>query len=1070
MRPQAAPESIELRPDFRAASSASFRQAHLDCAAAAEAIARSALASTDDISLWVAASAQVLRRSASQEAFSFPLRIDDSSPRLLVVDAQPQETFRAWLARCEEQLRAPAEPVPGDHRSALSLIVGDCPWTDTSVELKLTPDRQRILVRYRDDLWRETTVVAWGEQWIAMLLAATDAPDRDCLEYSLLTAAARSLIPDPSVPLDRPRFDPVAELVLQTVQEQPQAPAVEHAGRTYTYESLAKTSESIAMSLVRGGLPKGSAVAVTGSRCFGFIAAMLGVWRAGGVLVNVDPALPEQRQLTMMSTTGATRLVRVGGEGSAAVVDAASNGIVSVSLDGAVASMDAAIATELPKVTADDPAYVFFTSGSTGTPKAVYGQHAGLSHFLTWQRQQFAIQRTDRASLLTALSFDVILRDAFLILTSGGVLCVPGEHDVLEPGRIVRWLQQARITTVHVVPSLARLWLRAAPENPELSSLARVFFAGEPLLDELVTQWRSVFSSSAKVINLYGPTETTLAKCFHEVTEPPDVGVQVVGAPIPNTQILLLNAAGVLCGLNEPGQIAIRTPFRTLGYLGNPEANAKSFPRNPFTEDAEDRIYLTGDSGSYRSDGKIAIYGRLDNQVKVRGVRIEPGEIEAALLRQELVSEAVVAPAIDPHGEKALVAYLVLAHHAEPRGAFPTIRASLRRELPDVMVPAAFVSLAALPLNPNGKVNRRALPAPTPENFVVSTGVAAETELERQLVAIWSAMLGSTAVGVEDDFFDLGGHSLLAVQLAQRISAELRRQCTLSILFRTRTIRRLAAEMELNRDDLETATVLTLQSEGEGPPLLCLVGLHLYQSLADRLAPDIPVHGVFLPAEAELLGDGDLDASVPRTIEEIAASYLAVIREAQPEGPYYLAGVSFGGVVAYEVAHQLEVAGCRVGFVAMFDSILPSARQRDWVEWGRKRAKRLREGGVAALADSGRRAFDKYMGSRLRRSAPSGADRTAALAKRRADFYQAVESKYRVPSCSAPVVLVRAADKSFFGGDSGGDIRDPTYGWSHGPKTLIIENIPGGHLTILDEPYVMELAQVVRKHRRIADR
>jgi amino acid adenylation domain-containing protein len=878
--------------------------------------------------------------------------------------------------------------------------------------------------------------------------------------YDLPGKSSLGRLPDPTADLGFPECRPVTEAILAYAASSADKIAVEHGGMSWSYRDLARTSHSIACGLRSAGIRVGESVAVTGPRSFGFVAAMLGVWRSGAVLVNVDPSLPDERRHMMLAQAEARCLVRVG---PGAIASPEIERTLSVSMSGEIVDgVAGSTESPLPCLSPEQAAYIFFTSGSTGTPKAVKGRHAGLSHFLQWQRREFAIGAHDRGSQLTALSFDVILRDTFLVLSAGGTLCIPGELAALDPSQIVSWLQNERISVLHVVPSLARMWLHSVSAPTSLPHLEHVFFAGEPLTDVLVKRWRETFPSQAEVVNLYGPTETTLAKCFYRVPAEPEEGVQSVGLPLPNTQILILNPQRSLCGPNEPGEIAIRTPFRTLGYLNNAEANSKVFVPNPFGSSPDDVIYLTGDGGSYRPDGLLAIHGRLDTQVKIRGIRIEPGEIEAAICHSELVREVAVVAQPQRDGEKALIAYLVSRNpldHGQRRAFVRRLRSYLRQRLPEAMVPAGFVVLDALPLNPNGKINRRALPAPERSAFVDPESCGPTTKLESDLVALWIDLLGLADLGIDDDFFDLGGHSLLAVQLAQRIKDQLGRICTLSMLFRNRTVRKLAHEIELDSPKMSEATVLDLQPAGEGPGLFCLAGLHLYQELADRLAPDVPVFGVFVPYEEQILDADPTTIANSRSIEELAAAYIEAIRGRQAHGPYFICGVSFGGVVAYETARQLQQAGEVVALVALLDSVLPGVVRRDWFRWTVNQVRRVRDEGIVQFGARVKRRILRQMWREVTMKPGRDAE-LDALQARRQRFYHEAEVAYRVPRSEVPALLVRAQDKRFHNDD----IRDPTYGWGRAATSLKIVDVPGDHIGILARPNVDVLAKVLRPY------
>jgi amino acid adenylation domain-containing protein len=599
---------------------------------------------------------------------------------------------------------------------------------------------------------------------------AVRAPFKDISYHTLVTSAAKTVISDPRTRIEKPRFEPVSEVFLALARRKPNAVAVRHSGQNWTYSEIERSSAALASHLSRSGIVPGDVVAVTGPRGFAVVSSLLGVFRSGGTLLTLDPNFPIERQRVMMRQARAKCLICIGEPDCVPAeevpllirVDMSSGAVFGVTAND--------VSAPLPVLESRSPAYVFFTSGSTGTPKAILGNHEGLGHFLDWQRQAFEITENDRVSQITALSFDAVLRDVFLALTSGAILCIPNERDVLDPSAILSWMESEQITVLHVVPSLARAWLNHAPAGVARSSLRRVFFTGEPLSGVLVSRFREVFGNKTEITNFYGPTETTLIKCYHRISalEP---GIQPIGRPLPNTQVLIFNRHRQLCGINEPGEIGIRTPFRTLGYLDAPDSTARAFVRNPFLDDPDDLVYLTGDSGRYRADGLLAIGGRIDNQVKIRGMRVEPGEIESVIAHHPEVKEVAVVAFDRSTTERSLAAYLVLkpapmtlAHSAR----FSEVREFLKARLPEYMVPTVFIALDALPLNANGKINRRALPVPDP-----GAGLAAEetpdraagrlNRREQQLVAIWQKALGHKRVSVDDSFGELGGDSLSAI-------------------------------------------------------------------------------------------------------------------------------------------------------------------------------------------------------------------------------------------------------------------------------------------------------------------
>ena len=531
-------------------------------------------------------------------------------------------------------------------------------------------DTLALRLLYQDSLFSAERMSCLLDQYQHLLEQIVASPEARLSDYTLVTPGTRALLPDPREALAQPSFKPVPEMIGDWVRRTPMASAIEQGEEIWTYGELGAKATELAQALVAGRLNGGEVVAVTGELSFGLIASMLAVLASRGVLLNIDRNLPVERQRVMLNEAKATRLLYVGHPSAEDEWLRTADGLVVTYVDPKSGrAIDKESETvDLPTLTANDAAYIFFTSGTTGVPKGILGNHKGLSHFLHWQRDTFGIDPSDRAAQLTAFSFDVLLRDVFLPLVSGATLCLRDGPESAGPEQLMEWLERDEITLMHSVPSLAQYWLANKPPSVSLPSLRYVFFAGEPLPDTLVRRWREAFAGGGQIINLYGPTETTLAKCFYRVPEkdmPP--GNQPVGYPLPQTQALVLNEQQQLCGIGEPGEIVIRTPFRTRGYINNADENRSRFIKNFWSDYDTDLLYRTGDRGRYRLDGSLEITGRIDNQLKIRGVRVEPEEIEAALDAHEGVREVTVVARQDQAGDKYLVAYVVPDEKFLPR-------------------------------------------------------------------------------------------------------------------------------------------------------------------------------------------------------------------------------------------------------------------------------------------------------------------------------------------------------------------------------------------------------------------
>lgn len=646
-------------------------------------------------------------------------------------------------------------------------------------------------------------------------------PEQSIRSYSLVTPETRAVLPDPSRALDEPPQTLVADVILAWAERAPQQPAISQGGRSWTYSELAARTELLARTLVAMGVRRGDVIAVAGAPSFGLIASLLAVLRSGGVLLTIDRDLPKRRQQLMLQEAGAKYMLAVGGLNPEELGLEAASGLRVLSVDatqGEPISREATWndkAVHLPEVDPEDAAYIFFTSGSTGVPKGVLGCHKGLSHCLAWQRATFAVGPQDRTSQLISLSFDAVLRDVFLPLTSGATLCLLDDNHSPGSADFWRWLTRERISVLHLVPSLAEFWITHASETASLPNLRWLFFTGEPLNESLVRRWRSVLPPRAGIVNLYGPTETTLIKCFYVIPEALESDVQPVGRPLPHTQALVLSETGRLCGLGEPGEIVLRTPFRTRGYINAAEEQRRRFIKNPWRDDAQDWLYRTGDRGRYRADGVLAILGRLDDQVKIRGVRIEPDGVAAILAKHPAVRACCVIARKDAGGQTSLTAYVVTSPSDTPTEA--GLKSFLSLHLPPVMIPAHVVFLDDLPRLPNGKVDRRQLMNLSPVSSEPQASLMApRTPIEKTLASIWAEILGIKSVGIDQNFFELGGHSLLATQVISRVHSAFHVALPLRQFFETPTVAGLAMAITQRQAERESAVVDGLLAELEG--------------------------------------------------------------------------------------------------------------------------------------------------------------------------------------------------------------------------------------------------------------
>ncbi len=675
--------------------------------------------------------------------------------------------------------------------------------------------------------------------WVAIGRAVDRKPE----QHPACIAAAEDHVPDPTVPIRIGTYDDVVTLVRTRAKQRPEAIAIHNTERSYTYLDLCGQAAQIA-NFLDDTCPPQSVVAVHQARGFSCVASILGIWMSGRVILPIDPGLPAVRKQKMIEKAGAAIVLTEGRDG----VFPIPHGFIEDALQHA---------TTYPVQPAYDDAYIFFTSGTTGEPKMVTGTHQGLAHFLHWQRAEFEVNPHDRFAHLTHISFDVVLREMMVPLIAGATLCVPPpDLNIAAPWQ---WLHDAQITRLHAVPSLARVWL-SSRSGAVLPHMRTIFFAGEPLRDRLVRTCRTA-APAADIINLYGPTETTLAKSWYRVPTIPDPGIQPIGHPLPQTQLLLLDADGRHCGFNETGEIHIRTPYRTKQLLPPLGADVPALVQNPYTSDPLDLLYATGDLGRYRADGAIDILGRVDDQIKRFGVRIEPAEITAAVIEHQSVRQAHAGLA--GHENTELVLYCAVAVDTVTEA---TIVDFLKARLPISHLPQRVVLAERLALTPNGKIDRSQLPVPVDAPRAGNPGFTAPAgEIETQLASMWTTLLQAERIGRFDDFFHLGGHSMLAMQLVARVCTEWQIDLSVADLFESSTLAAFA-ECIKNADP-------TTESTFDPEVVAARNGFHPLSSSQSRIWFAAQLHGrrsaYHIPGAVTVKGRVDiprLEAAIRRVV------------------------------------------------------------------------------------------------------------------------------------------------------------------------------------------------------------
>ncbi|MEJ8654216.1 amino acid adenylation domain-containing protein [Streptomyces sp. MS1.AVA.3] len=760
-------------------------------------------------------------------------------------------------------------------------------------------------------LYEDADLAGHQERFLHLLdrLAAGD-PQAPLAAHGIATPAEHALVVDTFNQTERalPPTTLIGPIEARAART-PAATALIHGDTSLSYAELNARANRLARHLQTLGARPGAVVAVSVPRSVELVVALLAVLKAGAAYLPLDPDHPAERLTGMLDDAAPVCAVT---DRPGRLPDGTSTPLLA--LDGLDLSAYPAIDPGRP-LTPAHPAYVIYTSGSTGRPKGVVVSHGAIDNRLRWMQHEYGLTAADRVLQKTPSSFDVSVWEFFWPLREGAtlVLAEPGGHK--DPVYLARLMREQAITTCHFVPSMLQVFLAGA-DAAACGALRRVFTSGEALPRDSARAFARTLPGVA-LHNLYGPTEAAVDVTYHACAAD-DTGAVPIGAPVWNTRLYVLDAALQPCPPGVPGELYLAGRQLAEGYLHRPGLTASRFVADPFGTPGS-RMYRTGDLARWTREGEVEYLGRTDHQVKLRGQRIELGEIEAALTAQDGVAGACALVHEDSSGEQRLVGYVT-------GGARPAaVRAGLARVLPEHMVPAAVIALDALPLSPNGKLDRRALPAPVFAGGAGSRRPAGPRE--ETLTRLFAEVLGLEQAGPDDAFFDLGGTSLLAVRLVARVREALGVELTIGSLFEAPTPAALAARLDSSGPASDDAldVVLPLRTTGDRPPLFAFHpagGIAwCYAGLAARLGPDQPVYGI---QARGLLGDDPL----PRTLAEQAEDYVRHLRAVQPHGPYRLLGWSVGGILAHTVAVLLQEAGEAVELLALLDAF-PAEQWRE---------------------------------------------------------------------------------------------------------------------------------------------
>lgn len=920
-----------------------------------------------------------------------------------------------------------------------------------SLKIQHSGDILNPALLYRADLFERDTIERMSRHLTCLFEAILSRPEVSLAELDMTPSEERVMLLGPYA--GSSSHYPHAclhQLFAEHAALRPDAEAVVFGSERLTYRELDRRSNQVAQLLVSQGICSDDRVGIFMDRSADMIVSMLGILKAGGAYVPIDPDYPAER-LKFIAEDTAVRWVLTQ-RCVKAVLPTPAPCIFVSDADSPIRKYSHEPVTN--RSTPESTAVVIYTSGSTGRPKAACIPHRAAVRTVR-NTNHVQVMPEDRIGQAASPSFDAAILEIWLALANGATLVGVRRETLLEAKELTRLLRNERISIICLNTSYIHQIGRDAPEV--LKGVRRVLFGGEaaepgPLRELLKHLGPGV------LVNGYGPAEGCVITTYYEIAEIPEDATTIpIGRPVSNARVYLLDRLMRPVPIGVQGEIYIGGEGVANGYLNRAELTAQRFVSDPFSEKPGRLLYRTGDFGRMRGNGEIEFKGRADEQVKIRGHRIELAEVREAIAAHSQVKQVFLMVREDNPGDKRLVAYVTLRRSLS--AAQNRLRQHAKDKLPAHMLPAAFVVMGSIPLNANGKIDRKALPPPSDRPELGNSFKAAETNLERTLSRVWQELLQVDRIGINDNFFDLGGHSLLAARLIARIEKETGDNIPVATLFEAPTIAQLAKCLRHGTYASAWSPLVELYAPERittAKPFFCvhslganLVSVH---KLASLMRGDRPVYGLQphgLDGQQEPL----------ESIELIASAYCNEIRKTQPDGPYYLGGICIGGVLAYEIAQQLRAAGEEVGLLALIDSFLPGELQHlrsrpklvEYLDW--HVGEMLLLSGIAPF-----RYLAKWFtngGIRLGRAFGWGRRSSLTRATQKvADAHRRAVAAYKPKPSSGKIVQLMCSDASHRA------YEDRRLAWSSlVPGGFEVRIVPGNHLTMVEEPNVKVLAQ-----------
>ena len=933
-----------------------------------------------------------------------------------------------------------------------------------SLALVISQDASALQWHYDPDVLSGENIHRMKEQFNLFLSACLSEPNRPMWELPLLTPEEyhRILVEWNANETDYPGDKGIHQLFEAQVARAPNRTAVVHNSKELSYNELNRRANQLAHYLMDLGVKTDIPVGLFVERSFDMAIGVLGILKAGGAYLPLDPGYPQERLAFMIHDSKTPVIVTQKRIAESLPEHEAKT--VSIDSDWDLIMKKDEKNPSVRSFTAN-LAYVMYTSGSTGQPKGVLVPHGGVVNHCLAVTAQYDIRSDDRVLQFFSINFDGSVEELFPAWSVGAAVILRSQEMSASTADFMHWIEKEDITVIDLPTAYWHELVKGlALSGKSLPKTLRVVIVGgEKASMSAFKTWAELAKGRVRWFNTYGPTECTVVSTVYEPDDSVECGETrldlPIGRPIANTRIYVLDKNLQPLPVGVPGEMLIGGAGVAKGYLNRPKLTAERFIKDPFSDKPNDRLYKTGDLVRYLPDGNIEFMGRTDFQVKFRGFRVEPGEIERVIDQHPLVRESLVMLREDVPGRKFLAAYWTAKEGTVPT---PTeLRDFLKEKLPEYMVPAAFVLMDAFPLSPNGKVDRKALPVPETTGIESEAPYGAPTnQRERVLARIWSEVLGIKRVGIHDNFFELGGHSLLTLQVLDRAHRE-GIDLTPQQMFKYQTIADLVAVLEskssVDKETTSWSSLVPLQPDGSRPPFFLIHttpgDILGYGNLVHHLGPDQPCYGfqslgLYQPEQAH------------RSIEEMAAYYVRLLLSFRPEGPYILGGWCYGGIVAVEMAQQLVAQGHKIDLLVLIDTW---ARPPESGSYG------FYLNRVGCFLRMGTRRWIRYLKAKVERKMRRGAQNVSSvlavdleyghLANRKHVLkmnMQAVKG-YRSRPYPGRVILFNADDP----GD--GIVPDPKSGWSTLAAEIETHPIASSHRDMLQEPQVKFLAEQIRE-------